>query len=182
MKNYMRPGCNPTSRKFFEDYDLLPIEVKKLLMYGPTMPTFDDLKAAWEIAAQTWNLESVKAQLHIGEEEREEARRADRERKKREREEAKRDKWLNKYVGRQQYSRIVVDHSKDKHGRLIKRITDEEAARLIAKRKENKDVQPAGKAIVNLYVGRTKEEPKKDETQYQSKEIKTHITKQWHNG
>lgn len=182
MKNYMRPGCNPTSRKFFEDYDLLPLEVKKLIMYSPTLPTFDDLKAAWDIAGQMWNLEDVKAQLHIGEEEREERKRAEAARKKREREEAKKAKYRNKYFGRQLYTQIVVDHSADKHGRLIARVSDEEAARMIANRKENKDVKPAGKAIVNVYVGRTKEEPKKDETIYQPKEVKTHITKQWHNG
>ncbi len=140
--------CNPTVKKFYEDFDLLPYELKELLWYLPAMPDFDDLKTAWKLAEAQKGSEWLRKTLNCFEEERKEARRqrreeraqaqaAERQQKSMAKWGARSAKWCNVYALR------PVDHSNDKHGRLVARVTEEEAARLLARRVENKDVVEA---------------------------------------
>lgn len=45
-------SCNKTVREFYDDYDLLPSEYKKVLQESPTMPSPEDLKLIWEMVAE----------------------------------------------------------------------------------------------------------------------------------
>ena len=57
--------CNKTCRRFYDDFDLLPPEMKKLLHEQDRMPTFEDLKAAWELAQETITLKDILERVRV---------------------------------------------------------------------------------------------------------------------
>ena len=68
MKTPYSKSCNKTSMKFYDDFDLLPREMKEILWHQPLMPTFEDLKTAWELAENTIPFEDMINNLHVFEE------------------------------------------------------------------------------------------------------------------
>lgn len=182
MKTPYSRSCNKTSRKFYDDFDLLPKNIKEILWKQTTMPTFEDLKAAWELAQETLSLNDIISNLHVFEEERKALKKKTAEEKRKQKFHDKWAKRQQKYANRiavyQQYR--VSERPKDQ--KLIAAVTAEKAAKMIAERKENKDVKPAGNLIVTKFVGyKTQEEVKKEEIK-PLKEIPLHICKQFHNG
>lgn len=180
--DYLHKSCNKTSRKFFEDFDLLPAEFKALLWYQNGTPDFDDLRAAWQLSGENYLDSTLK--LHSFKKERQ-AKEIEDARAKRDKLRSDRyNKRLSKYRGSQYvqvYDRVVVDRS-DKHGRLVALVKDEQAAKLLAERKENKDVIPAGPVVVRRFLGWKKvepTEPKKPE--YKEINYPQHICTQMHN-
>lgn len=183
MQNYMRKSCNKTCRKFFEDFDLLPRELKEILWYQPNGPTMEDLRAAWQLAGENWSLESVLANLNVFEEDRKAAKEAEAKRK---RDQAKRDKdakRLEKYRGRAQYVNRVVTVPRPKDARLVAIVTEEQAMEALSKRKENKDVKQVATFIVRQFVGYSKEAvtEKVDDTKYMETQPSLSMAKQLHN-
>jgi hypothetical protein len=157
--NYFDKSCNKTSKRFFEDFDLLPTEVKRLLSFGPTCPTFEDLREAWKLAGETFSLDKVLEQLNVFEEDRkEESRKKNIEKRLREKEEkrqAKWNEWKKRNLGAEVYSRVVVRRPKDE--RLVQKVTEEQAVEMLSRRKENKDVKIIPKVAVHeVFVGHEK--------------------------
>ncbi len=177
-KNYFHKACNKTSKKFFEDFDLLPAKYKELLWYQNGTPDFDDLRAAWELSGEDYLSNVLK--LNSFKKERQ-AKEVEEARAKRDKLRAERfNRRRSKYV--QVYKYVKVDHTGDKHGRLVQMIKDEEAAKLIASRKENKDVVAAGPLVVQKFVGWKKVDHKEPEKpSYKEINYPQHICKQQHN-
>lgn len=109
----------------------------------PYMPDFDDLKSAWLLAQDTFVSFEELLKRHCMEEERKAEAKRQAELKKQKKLSDRADKWRSKYMRRNTYNITNIDHSQDKHGRLIKTVSEEEAMKLLATRKENKDVKPA---------------------------------------
>lgn len=164
--NYFHKSCNKTVRKFYEDFDLLPKEIKEMLWYGNYSPDFDDLRAAWDLAQETGSFESLFKTLNVYEEDRkrnklEAARLAKLERDKKRRERWQR-KW-NDYAKHVDVYRVVkVNERVDKHARLAHLLTDEEATKALCARNENKDVVSAARYVYQ-FVGTKKVEDVKPE-------------------
>lgn len=177
MKNH--PQCAEASRLFFKDYDALPYEIKQMLFEGNKCPDFDDLKAAWELAALTEPLDEDFNGLHVFEEERVEARANKIEEKRRERERAKMDKQLAKYRrkdARKTYVYEVRERTVSDE-RLVAMVKAEQAANMLTKRKENVEIESAAH---KYYVKR--EMKKGEEVQkVEPPRIQQSASKQWHN-
>jgi hypothetical protein len=181
--NYFHKSCNKTSRRFFEDFDLLPTEVKRLLSFGPTCPTFEDLREAWKLAGETFSLDKVLEQLNIFEEERKQKKveeaRIQKEKKKEERAKARWEAYRKKYYGDQVYTRIVVRRKKDE--RLIQKVSEETAVKMLSERKENKDVKIIPEVTVyDVYAGHKKKQEKELKFMEFSP-VKNSLGKQMHN-
>ena len=173
--------CNPTVKKFYEDFDLLPREIKQELWAQSKMPTFDDLKAAWKLAQETITLDKMFNNLYVFEEERKAAKKAAADAK---RAALKAEKQNARYKNRMEryavYKTVRVHSPKDT--RLIEAVSVEEAMRRLANRKENKDVVAAGPMIKRVFQGfKTEAEIKKEDIK-PMKEVPLHICKQLHNG
>lgn len=131
-------SCNKTIRAFYEDFDMLPREFKEMLWNNPTSPDFDDLKAAWELASAETSLKDLINRVNVLKPSKEELARLHRLEKERKKEEIRNKK--RKYY---EFRPILgAPRLKDdpKHARFVQRVSDEEAMRLLARRKENKDV------------------------------------------
>lgn len=179
------PSCCKTIRKFYDDFDLLPVEMKRMLQEGSLCPDFDDLRAAWDLTERNSSFADLFNMLNVYEEDRKEAERIAaveaREREKREKLEAKRNKWANKRRGTPHYVVMTVEEEAKKQ-RLVQRVTAEEAVRLLSKRKENADIKPIVKHVARLVY--TKEEPKKVEkpgVKYFEFSPPVHLMKALHN-
>lgn len=122
---------------------------------------------------------------NVFEEDRKKQQLLEAQRKREEKRNAKYKRMLDRYKGQQVY----VDRSQprtDKHANLVRLVVDEqEAARLLTRRKENKDVVAAGPVKrTTEFVGWSKELPKKqteEEVNYSDFSKPNHITKQWGN-
>jgi hypothetical protein len=186
MKNNgFAKSCSKTARRFFEDFDLLPWEVKELLVYGGRMPNFDDLKEAWKLAEELLRKKGFKPEdllkLHCFEEEAKEARKKGLK-KKREQALANRDRRYQKWYQRGVQERLVVVR-RPKDERLIKKVSEEEAARLLTTRKENRDVKVTeNTAFVGYYVPVKKSEPVADKKPSATMNARVGIGKAFHNG
>jgi hypothetical protein len=170
MHNYM-PYAGATQRKFLEDFDLLPREVKELLWDHPVMPDFDDLKDAWSLVEKDPRFKDIFMRLNINAALRklEVKRLADLNREQRAN--AKRNKWHDKWRQRHEKTRVAAVYQvytvDPKQARLVQRVTEEEAAKLLTSRKEAKDVQPA---TVRVFQGYKRLPPEKVEELKASKE------------
>jgi hypothetical protein len=141
-------SCCKTIRQFYDDFDALPRAVKELLWDGSFQPTMDDLKAAWEIAAADKSLADLIKEINCMKPSKEELKAradAERERKKREKSEARWAKRRPYYETRPIYGQAKLN---PKHARLVGLvISEQEAAKMLANRKENADVN-----LVPMYV------------------------------
>ena len=187
MANGFRKSCNPTVRKFFEDFDLLPHEIKQMLFEQDRMPNQDDLKAAWELVEEdkTPGMAKIFQNLHCFEEE----RKADREKRREEQKEAKRrereDRWSKRL--RRHNSRIEVmvrvDPRKrmDKHANLVRTVmTEQELERALTRREENQNVQHAQPYWVRKWV--EPKEIKEKQLDFMENEPTDSMIKALHNG
>ena len=150
MANGFRKSCNPTVRKFFEDFDLLPREIKQMLYEQNRMPNADDLKAAWELVEQdkTPGMDRIMRNLHCFEEERKAEREKRREEEKAAKLKARQDRWSNRLRRNNNRVEVLVrvDPRKrqDRHANLVRTVmTEQELERALTRRAENKDVQNA---------------------------------------
>jgi hypothetical protein len=180
--NYFHKECNKTSRKYFEDFDLLPREVKELLWFSPRMPGPDELKEAWKLAGELFNLETLMMTTNSFETERKEEQAARNRREREERKAANHRSRFNRRYGVATFKYVKQLRDVDpKQARLVMRVTEEELARRLVSREENKDIQPASKYVVfQKFTGYTKKESKA-EISPDKKVIKQDLTKQWHN-
>ena len=193
IPNYFHSSCNKTVRKFYEDFDLLPPSAKELIWHENAAPNFDDLKAAWQLAGESFKLEDL-LKLHSFEEERKAEQKRlyklEQQRKKQELIEARKDRYdrkhkLGKYATKVQvYQRVRMKGKKIKdNSRLIKLVSDEQALKLLTQRKENKEIVAAGSYYVNRFIGweDKKDIPEKPEPEYAKFEPEQHICKAFHN-
>ncbi len=159
--NYFHKSCNKTVRRFYEDFDLLPKEIKEILWDLPYSPNFDDLRAAWELVEKNSTFEDLYKILNVFEEQRKQDKLEAAKAAKLQREQERRDR-LNKKWGTRRVDvyRVtkVGELRGDKHDRLVKRVTEEEAMKLLSQRQENKDVKQITPRTIYTYVG-TKEVP-----------------------
>lgn len=133
-------SCNKTVRRFYEDFDMLPYELKEMIWNNPASPDFDDLKAAWELASEKTSLNDLIYRVNVlkpSKEEQKEINRKERQRKKEEQTRQNRKTHYNEFRAILGAPRLKDD---PKHARFVQRVTEEEAMKLLAKRKENKDV------------------------------------------
>jgi hypothetical protein len=187
QSNYFHRNCNKTARRFFEDFDLLPPKYKELLWDQPRMPTLEDVRVCWELAAEEFGLNLVSGSLLLNafEEDRKEHKA---EQARREREARKAEKRLaqhKKYGWVQTYRKVTQLREVDpKQARLVQRVTEEQVEQLISKRAENKDVVAAGPLKTTLeFTGWKKvTELKEPPVNYLETGRQNHVTKQWHNG
>lgn len=188
--NYLHKQCSSTSKKFFHDFDLLPTPVKELLWYSPKCPDFEDLKEAWRIAGEQFkiNLLNSKLGLFAFEEERkaesDEENRKKREAKKREKLEERMKRLRKKY--QVDSTTVYVKRTRDdtsKHGNLIRRVmSDQEAASLLTRRKENKDVSSASKTYYEAVIVPVAKAPKEEAPLNFAPTLPNQSPlKQWHN-
>jgi hypothetical protein len=135
----------------------LPREIKEILWELPYTPDFDDLKDAWKLAEDQKGKEWLIRTLNCFEEERkiEDKRRADAKRAERAAERARKlsGKWQSRYE--RVYGLRKVDHSNDKHGRLVQLVKDEDAMKLMSQRKETREVK-AATTYERVYLGTRK--------------------------
>lgn len=176
-------SCNPASKKFFEDFDLLPKEVKEILWNSAKPPTFEDLKAAWELAGESFSIEKLKQTLNVFEEERKEAKKKRREDKLKQ---ARLEKVERNNRRREKYRKttfvpVYKTVRNDKHGRLVERVKLEEAVKMLSNRKEVKEIRPAGTYQVLVGWKEVKKEPDPLKEPPKKEEPVLHITKQFHN-
>lgn len=179
-------SCNKTSRRWFEDYDLLPSEVKKLLQESPKCPDFDDLKEAWKLAEELLREKGFKLEdllrLNCFEEEAKEARKEALARKKREAKEIEKQRRYQARVSRYLPKTGVVLVRRAKDQRLVNLVTEEEAARLLTTRKEHKDFTAKDAAVkYDAYFVPTKEAEEAPAKKEPPKQIRTSLGKAWGN-
>lgn len=181
--NYLHRQCSRLSRSFFEDYDLLPSEVKQLLQEQSSCPNFDDLKEAWVLAGELFKINLLDGKLRLNSFEKE--RKEEEKRKaKEEREQRRRERWNRKYGS---YTNTVyikrTREDTSKHGNLVRRVIDqEEAARLLTKRKENKDVRSGSDTYWEAVTVPIKPKTKTEEpVAYMETGPKNSAPKQWNN-
>lgn len=179
-------------RRFYDDFDLLPYEMRQMLSNQERMPNFEDLKAAWELAGEMMDITDIRRFLYSFEEEvkAENKIAADKERERKRREKAL-ERQRNRYDHRTSYDYRPVYRDKlmkrdDKHDRLVQIVVDEAAVNALTTRKENKDVVKANPApffIKRELIGYEKV-PKNVEPEvvYQENLKETHIIKALHNG
>lgn len=186
VDNYFSRSCNPTSRKFFEDFDLLPKEAKELLWAMPQMPTFEDLKLAWDISAETFSIDKLKTALHIYEEERkaEKKRNADEERERKRRERA--NSYFDKYRKRTPLYEMVRREPRAKDMKLIERVSEEKAVTLLAQRKNGDDKPIAQPHWERRFIGYKEDiiaaNPDVEIQYYEGDKLKHTLSKQMGNG
>lgn len=175
-------------RRFYDDFDLLPYEMRQLLANQERMPNFDDLRAAWDLAAETMDITDIRRYLHsFRVENREERKRlSDMEREQKRRDRAA-ERHRRRYGDRFSYQPVYRDRlmkRNDKHDRLVQLVTDEEAVKALTTRKENKDVVkvPQSDYFIKREVIGYKKVEIKPETAYQENLKETHIAKALHNG
>lgn len=184
--NYFHKSCNKTARKFLEDFDLLPRQVKELLWYSPSCPTFEDLKEAWKLAGECFSLSDVLMQLNVFEEERKALKKEEADRERRNKHHEKNAKWHDKWMSRRGETHAWVKRVKDtdpKHARLVQRVSDEQALAMLSKRKENKDVKSANNTYWSYEKVAIASTPTKEEkpVNYLPDGPVNNITKQMHN-
>lgn len=180
--NYFSKTCNKTSKKFFEDFDLLPREIKMMLCHQNRMPTFEDLKAAWELASEEFSIDKLKTNLNVFEEERKEWKKNEAKREKEAKRQERINKQMEKYRRRPVYE-LVRKEVRPKDAKLIA-ISEEEAVRRMANRAENKDVTFGGNILTKRFVGYKDELLKENpdmEIKYMEIGAPNHISKQMHN-
>lgn len=175
-------------RRFYDDFDLLPYEMRQMLANQERMPNFDDLKAAWELAGETMDITDIRRFLFSFEEEvkAENKIAADAERERKRREKAA-ERYKRRYGDRYDYRPVYRDRlmrRNDKHDRLVQIVQGEAAVKALTTRKENKDVVKIPQSdyfIKREVVGyeKVKVEP---EVKYQENLKETHIVKALHNG
>lgn len=179
--------CSAGSRKFYNDFDLLPPKYREMLREGVLCPDFDDLKAAWELAGTDGDITDIRKYLYSFQEEVKAEKiataKAKREAMKEERRKNRLEKWKTNYYMRPVYRTRMMDRG-DGHDNLVARVMSmEEAAKALKNRKENKDVKPIlprfyeQKQLIG-YEKVTKPEP---EVKYQENLKPDHIAKAWHN-
>lgn len=185
MTNGFRKSCNPESRKFFEDFDLLPVEIKQMLWDQPRGPTPEDLKAAWELVEQDKSISGIDRiiqNLNCFAERRKEEKKKRREEAKRQAELERSSKWMNRFNRRRVEIMVRVDPRKrqDKHGNLVRMVmSEQELASAMSKRTEAKDIK-----LAEPYWERRFVEPKelKDkELNFLENEPKDSVIKALHN-
>lgn len=189
-------SCNKTVRRFFDDFDLLPRELKEMIWDSPYTPDFDDLKAAWQLAEETGSFEHLLNRIKCLDQPKEKEPKKTKEERQRE----LANRRMNKYVEKRErerakrggmlavYRTVRVDHTNDKHARLIKVVSDEEAMRLLSLRKETADIKPAvtyHRVFVGYVDPNQKEKDRNskrgDKTPPTKDAAPLHITKQLHN-
>jgi hypothetical protein len=183
MKDYFSKSCNKTSKKFYQDFDKLPKEIKALLWSQPNMPTFEDLRTAWELVESI--PENQKLDLHVYEEERKVANKLEAERK---REQKRKDRinarLKNRRIPVYDFQKVIHD---PKQARLVQRVTEEEAVKLLATRKNNNDMkiiepEPTYKRTFIGYRDEVvKNNPEVEIKYYDGEKQKLALSKQMHN-
>ena len=128
--------CSKTSRKFFDDFDLLPSEIKHMLDYGPTCPDFDDLRAAWELLQESGTVQNIINRIRCL---------PKLEKPKSTRYQRRLEAKSKRAQATQQERPVLAGNSprSDKHARLVLRVTQEQAAALLNRRQETRDIEPA---------------------------------------
>lgn len=183
QSNYFHKSCNKTVKRFYEDFDLLPKELKELLWDLPYMPDFDDLRHAWDLYEKGSSFDDLYKFLNVYEEDRKEDKlRAAREAKAK-RDQERRDRYSRKFGTRRVdvYKITKVGEPRgDKHDRLIQRVSEEDAMRLLSQRKENKDVKQVTPRTIYTYIG-TKEVPVDAPEPYHKELPPQSISKMLHN-
>lgn len=184
MSNYFSKSCNKTAKAFFEDYDKLPAEIKRMLYSQNRIPTFEDLKAAWEIVADLDKIEPGKTDLNVFEAERKEYKKKEADRLREAKRRAKQAERMQKYTRRPIYEMRRVEPD-PKNARLIARVSEQEAVRLMASRAENKDVKIVSpveykKVFIGYRDEIEKANPEK-EIKYLPDGISNSLSKQMHN-
>jgi hypothetical protein len=136
-------SCPQTIRKFYDDFDLLPAEIKALIWDSPFMPGEDELKVAWQLAAEDSTLAALINKVNCLKPTAEELKaraEAERQRKK----EQKHNGLLRRYTYKEPiYGKARLKDVDPKQNRLVMRVSEQQAAELALKRNENKDVKPA---------------------------------------
>lgn len=184
MSNYFAKSCNKTSKKFFEDYDQLPAEVKRMLYTQSSMPTFEDLKIAWELVAEMEKVDPGQTDLNVFEEERKEFKKKEADRLREAKRRAKQAERMAKYTRRPVYEMRRVEPD-PKNARLVQRVTEQEAVAKMASRSENKDVKIISpNEFKRVFVGYRDEIVKanpEQEINYLPDGVSHSLSKQMHN-
>lgn len=184
QKTGYRKSLGSQDRKFWEDYDLLPPEYRKMLYESNTQPDNKDLKAAWEMAVEAGGsgMAAIRRNLNVFEEE---IKKEDKKAADLAREQAKRqksiDRWNNRYGRKVREVYVRIDPNRDdKHARLIARVKAETLDDLISKRKENADIKPASPYYVRRFIEVTPKQEK--ELKFMEFEPQDSPLKSRHNG
>jgi hypothetical protein len=134
-------SCCKTVKKFFDDFDMLPIEYKQLLWDGASTPGFDDVKLAWELASADKSLADLIKQVSCMKPTKEEKKaQADRERE-RLKNERRQNRKHSYYETRAILGKPQLRTLDPKQARLVLRVTEEELEKMLVRRREGKDVR-----------------------------------------
>ncbi len=178
--SHFHKKCNGTIRKFFEDFDQLPYELKEIIWNQPQPPTFDDLKAAWQLAEEMGHTEE---NVHVLRKDRKEQKARDRKAAR----EAKRAEVnlrrmnLRRSRYRTIYKKVRIDKRDDKHARLV-RLLPEEAMEVMARRNHVDDIEEAT-GWKWIPVGRAKvtDNPEEAVEYFESERPPQSLSKMMHN-
>lgn len=190
MKTPYHRTAGKLVRRFYDDFDLLPYEMRQMLANQERMPDFDDLRAAWDLAGETMDITDIRRYLHSYEEEvkAENKIAADKAREQKRREKAA-ERHKARYGHRSQYDYRPVYRDRlmrrpDKHDRLVQIVQGEAAVKALTKRKENKDVvrAPLSEFFIKREVVGYEKVKVEPEVKYQENLKETHIVKALHNG
>jgi len=186
VENYFSRSCNPTSKKFFEDFDLLPRDVKMMLCHQGTMPTFEDLKVAWEIAAEQFSIDKLKTDLHVFEEERKAEKKRLADEKRRQKQLERSNRYWDKHRKRTPLYEMVRKEPRAKDMKLINIVSEEKAVALLAARKNGDEKPIAQPHWERRFIGYKEDilaaNPDQEIQYYEGDKVKHTLSKQMGNG